>query len=409
MVTYLIIEELTKLNIHIKLNGINVATLFFADDGILLSSDKNSARIALNKLEEVGKVCGLEINKEKSSHLINMNKDSIEEIGNIRVGSQIKYLGIEINEGRNCFKEHKRQKLTKAKEMANMIMTVIARSTNKILIGKTYWKNVALAEIMYGAEIITYNKNEIEQLQKTENQAYRKMLGAPRYTPSCTLRGEIGSSEMASRDKTTKLNFMKHILSSGNDMLREIAEMDFQNKLTKFTKTTQKYMNEINISKNSLLNKTNTQIKEIIKQVDSARWTEEKNNKTTLEIYNRFKTNIKEENHLYDNSEDSIILFRARTNTLPLNWRNIYKPNPIENEQICPVCKREIETLEHFLLKCEETMNIRQRHQIWEHENHNERLENILCFGKSVDGKKLLKELWSERKKKIPENDTPTN
>ena len=245
MVTYLIIEEITKLNIHIKLNGINVATLFFADDGILLSNNINSAQTALNKLEEIGKVCGLEINKEKSSHLINLNKDNVGEIGNIRVGSQIKYLGIEINEGKNCFREHKRKKLTKAKEMANMIMAVIARSSNKILIGKTYWKNVALAEIMYGAEIITYNKNEIEQLQKTENQAYRQMLGTPRYTPSCTLRGEIGSSEMASRDKTTKPNFMKHILSSENDMLREIAELDFQNKLTKFTKTTQKYMNEV--------------------------------------------------------------------------------------------------------------------------------------------------------------------
>ena len=64
---------------------------------------------------------------------------------------------------------------------------------------------------------------------------------------------------MASRDKVTKLNFMKHILSSKNDMLREIAEMDFQDKQIKFTKIPQKYMNEINVSKNSLLDKRNNQ------------------------------------------------------------------------------------------------------------------------------------------------------
>ena len=64
------------------------------------------------------------------------------------------------------------------------------------------------------------------------------MLGAPKYTPKCTLREEIGSSEMASRDKITKLNFMKHILSSENNTLREIAETDFQNRIT-FLKTTQ--------------------------------------------------------------------------------------------------------------------------------------------------------------------------
>ena len=112
---------MTKLNIYIKLNEINATTLFFADDGILLSNNTNSAIIALSKLEEIGRLCGLEINKEKSSHLINMNNKDIEETGNIKVGSKIKYLGIEINEGRNCFKAHKR---SKSKELANLIMTV---------------------------------------------------------------------------------------------------------------------------------------------------------------------------------------------------------------------------------------------------------------------------------------------
>ena len=60
-------------------------------------------------------------------------------------------------------------------------MTVKPRSSNKIFVGKTYWKN-ALAELMYGAEIITYNKNEIKQLQRSENQVYKQMPGAPKYT-----------------------------------------------------------------------------------------------------------------------------------------------------------------------------------------------------------------------------------
>ena len=69
-----------------------------------------------------------------------------------------------------------------------MIMSVIGRSANKILIGKTYWKSVALPEIMYGAEILSYTKSELGDIQRAENYAYRQMLGAPRYTPVCTLR-----------------------------------------------------------------------------------------------------------------------------------------------------------------------------------------------------------------------------
>ena len=72
--------------------------------------------------------------------------------------------------------------------MANMMLSIINRSTNKLLIGKTYWKNVILPEILYGLDNIVYNKKEIEQLQNSENQAYRLILTAPRYTDVEILR-----------------------------------------------------------------------------------------------------------------------------------------------------------------------------------------------------------------------------
>ena len=240
MVTYIIIEEITKLQIGVKIRDINITTLFFADDGLLLTNNIRDTQTVLAKLEEIGGICGLNINREKSHHIININKNQINQINNIQVTNKIKYLGINLNEGKNYFKEHKIEKIQKAKELANMIMCVIGRSSNKILIGKTYWKSVALAEVMYGTEVIPLNKKEIEDLQKAENYAYRQMLGAPKYAPICTLKGEIGSSSMISRDITNKLKFMKHLLSSENSLLKEIAEIDFNNKLIKFSSITQK-------------------------------------------------------------------------------------------------------------------------------------------------------------------------
>ena len=114
-------------------------------------------------------------------------------------------LRIKINEGKNCFRDHKNDKIINARQHSNLIMSVISRSSNKLMVGKTFWKNVVLAEILYGSDIVTYNKKEIGDMQRTENQAYRYISGAPRYAPICTLRGEIGASPMNNRDRVTKM------------------------------------------------------------------------------------------------------------------------------------------------------------------------------------------------------------
>ena len=300
--------------------------------------------------------------------------------------SCFKYLGEKINEGRNRFKEHKIDKIMKAKQYANLIMSVIAKSSNNVMIGKTYWKNVILAEILYGAEIIFYTKKEIEELQRAENQAFRQILGAPRYTPICTLRGEVGSSTMESRDKSSKIIFVKHLLQSDNKLLRDIAEMDYNSRTTKLLSTTHKYMEELGILKRDLLNKTNKQLKEIITNQDSNKWREEKSSKTTLAIYNLFKNNIKEENSIYDNSEESRLLFRARSNTLNLNWRNRFKINPNEMDTICPMCRETEETLEHFLLRCPMIESIRTKYNFWNAEEERMMLGKILCFEGGMEG-----------------------
>ena len=70
-------------------------------------------------------------------------------------------------------------------------------------------------------------------------------------------------------------------------------------------------------------------------------------NKSTLKYYRGFKRNIKEERWI-DNTEESKILVRARTNTLDLNWRNSYRG---KSEQF-PTCDCVTQTLQHFIIQC---------------------------------------------------------
>ena len=78
-------------------------------------------------------------------------------------------------------------------------------------------------------------------------------------------------------------------------------------------------------------------------------------NKSTLQIYRSCKTKIQEESWI-DNSYGSMLLTRARTNTLKLNWRNRHTGG----EENCPSCGV-VETLEHFLLHCKDYSTIRSQ------------------------------------------------
>ena len=92
---------------------------------------------------------------------------------------------------------------------------------------------------------------------------------------------------------------------------------------------------------------------------------------------------------LYDNTEESVLLSLARTNTLPLNWRKRFQQNEEDRNTICPLCSEEEETLTHFLLLCQELMNIRRKYDYWEEINNKEMLRRMLECWKKINDKSI--------------------
>ena len=106
---------------------------------------------------------------------------------------------------------------------------------------KTFWKGLVLPNILFGADIIPYRKDEISKLQVYENKAYRNILGVPRYTAVEFLRGEVGSSSSLARDVKNKILFLKHALRiDNNPMLADIVKSDIENKITRWSICTNK-------------------------------------------------------------------------------------------------------------------------------------------------------------------------
>ena len=80
--------------------------------------------------------------------------------------------------------------------MANLTVSVISRSCDKLLIEKTYWKSMVQPGMLSAAAVVVWTKEERKQFARVENMVWRQIMGAPVYTPVAALQGVIGASSV---------------------------------------------------------------------------------------------------------------------------------------------------------------------------------------------------------------------
>ena len=174
-------------------------------------------------------------------------KEQPEYIGDIEVVSKIKYLGIEIDNKKNYFRSQRTNIVEKARKMANMTYSIIEKGYNRLLIGKPYWKSIALPSILSGVNAINLSEEDIDDLRKIENTVYRTILNAPQYAPNSTLRSKIGSSLMKKRIMNGRINFMKHIINGRNKLLENILHRLLLDNDTNWIQKCRKYMDVVKL------------------------------------------------------------------------------------------------------------------------------------------------------------------
>ena len=369
LITYAIMMKLEEgkgfSNANIHING-----LFFADDGLLLSHSIGEAQHSIRLLTEISRECGLEINKNKSKIIIYNLEDSPQQIENIEVCEEIKYLGLTLTNNRNIFTKQKKIMIEKAQKLANLTYSIIAKSCHKIIIGKAYWKNVCLPSILYGANVVNFTETDIQKLQTIENSVYRQILGAPKFAQTCTLRGEVGASTMKKRIMEGKILYLKSIIDTYTTKTQEnlTREEDTRNSLLKETyrmancnqqpwiRNINKYLECSKLGLRDIEMLKKEEIKEKLRDWDTEEWKKQVQSKRSLELYKIYKPEIKSEDLLYDNTPASVTLYRARTNNLALNDRKRFS----NEDTTCIMCGVGEENLHHFLLYCPGYRNIRQ-------------------------------------------------
>ena len=121
----------------VKVGGVELNSLWFADDSLILSNSVDGTRRNIRIVREVSRSFGLEINEDKSAILVFKGDPGVGEIEGIRVVTFFKYLGLNIGDGNDIFEKHKIDTIKKAAGRATGVGMVVEKSCNKLLVRKT--------------------------------------------------------------------------------------------------------------------------------------------------------------------------------------------------------------------------------------------------------------------------------
>ena len=245
----------------------------------------------------------------------------------------------------------------------------------------------------------------MEKLQRIENNVYRQIMGAPRYTQETALRGEIGASSMQARIMITRIIYYQYILKGkSNDLLKRIGE-EMKAGGDKWVKETEEYMKQGGIDYERLRSAKKEQIKEDIQRWDTRKWQREMMEKSSLKIYREWRKEVGGQEEIYDNQASSVVFFKCRTNNLNLNYRKRFRGE----STMCEMCGAENENLNHFLLWC--TKYNEKRNKCWklqrpyiedEDQVIGELLFDNLC---SEQSKEVIYNFWKKREEILRERE----
>ena len=395
LITYKIIEEMEKKCKGVSYGNKKITCLFFADDGLLIARNISEAKEQIEYLIKIARKYGLEISRDKSRSLIYNMIDKPIEIAGIEVVRSIKYLGVLIQDTRDIFVKQREKIISQAQKLGNLAYSVTMKSCHKVMIGKAYWKSMALPSILYGAEVVQILERDLATLQRIENSVLRKILNAPSYACIAAMRGEVGIGTMKSRIARKKLQYLRYIKQGNKALLTDIWEKT-KDRMGKWYKEMLKYMRWAEIEERELEYMTKEEVKKAIAKVVEKEWKNEVDRRTTLKIYKCFKSEMQQEN-MYSNNPSSTLWFKARANCLKLNDRKRF----LKMEMKCEVCGDEKEDIIHFILECSPLNELRSNAaELQRPLNQNkEEIIGIFLFNPNCieTCKELLYRMWLRR------------
>ena len=403
LVTFTMIEDLRSKADRYKIRKYENNSLWLADDATIIAKDEETLIKALEILEETGRKNGLELSEEKTRIMRIRGPGDGDRIGRFKVEKEAKYLGIQIGgKGRNIFHAENKIWLEKAEKRANIVLSQIRKSADRVIVGKAIWKMMAVPALMFGRTVVTSTKTSIEKLQRVENKVWRYLLGVGGYSTVEALRGEMGASMVKSRVMETMLGYMLDTLASDFGEVKQMMEDTLLKKKGRWYGAVDGYREELGITWKELRELKKPNLKVMIREYDTAKWYEGMSKKTSLRFYIQEKRDIKYD-LCYRNSLDSTFYAKARINALKLE-EQIGRGKENYNRN-CKLCGKEDEDMVHFIIKCEKLEEGRNQDLLEAGVRDPEEKMRILLFRneRRQEVGKMIRTLWESRRKQLKE------
>lgn len=215
----IILEALENETAGIKVNGVLINNIRYADDTVVIASNLEDLERVMNKILRCGGTYGLSLNIKKTKFMKISKNNNTNEI--LRVGSQAiervkryTYLGTLITENNDYTAEIK-IRIEKARtNFMKMKKVLCSRDLTlglKLRLTKCYVHSV----LYYGVESWTLNTDAMRRLNSFEMWTYRRILGiswVDRITNIEVLRRINKEREVELTIKERKLQYLGHII-----------------------------------------------------------------------------------------------------------------------------------------------------------------------------------------------------
>ncbi|MPC72494.1 hypothetical protein E2C01_066803 [Portunus trituberculatus] len=168
-----------------------------------MSESAEELQSLLDVVVGYGRDCGARFSSEKSKVMIvNRSEDECNAVwrleeNELKQAQEHKYLGMWMSP--NGCEKTKNEKISLVNQWVGRLGSVARMRASKYGVLREVWKSVTVSSIMYGMDVIAWNKREIDKLEVGQCRVARLALNAPRYTAVEALRGDMGWSSFRER------------------------------------------------------------------------------------------------------------------------------------------------------------------------------------------------------------------
>ena len=261
--------------------------LLFADDLVIMAESIEHLQTLASEVVRIFSIRRLEINAKKSAMMMvggpkrNQQTWKFQHQGytwEVDDVNSYKYLGVHVSRSK-VFQYHERE-VNKKATWQTMSLKERAKSMPDVLgTANVLWTRAIKPAILYGAEIITYNKTWLKKLEVSQNNVARWMTGTSAGAPTAGLRAELGWNSMSSEVMTRRLQYYSKLrLLNEDTWLRKTFQSAWtETANNQWAIETREYMDEIGIVDTGQTKQAwSLELKTKIKAWKTATWTREK-------------------------------------------------------------------------------------------------------------------------------------